>query len=99
VLGSTDNSTFFISKNNAQIFIEGIGLAGGLGTEAPRADILDKFEIETIKVDSNIIKSSDNVSINFCNPINEKLEERFNISLINLNKKIITTDNVVIEID
>lgn len=40
----TNEGTFFIPKFNAQIFVEGVGLGGGMGTDAPHIEAIEQID-------------------------------------------------------
>lgn len=91
----TDNNTFFITQNNAQIFVEGTGLAGGLSSDMPYIDISEKLDIEDINVKA--LDTKDSANIRFIDPIrrnpsNSQLLENIKINNIN------ASDNVLIEL-
>jgi len=92
----TDNNTFFIAKNNAQIFVEGIGLAGGLSSDAPKVDIIEILDFDKDKFGNIDTRKADlygNVKIELIEPITITNLHKVNIDNIQLSTNIIMTDN------
>lgn len=94
----TDNNTFFITKNNAQVFVEGIGLAGGLSSDAPKVDIYEKIDINGVVIESNKIKTNDNIKIELIEPIIINIDNEFKTNDIVLDNEIEVKDNIILEI-
>ena len=91
----TDNNTFFITQNNAQIFVEATGLAGGLSSDMPYIDISEKLDIKDINIKALYIK--DSVSTKFIDPIRRNISNTMKVEDIKINN-INTSDNVLIEL-
>lgn len=88
----TDAGTFFMPKFNAQIFVEGVGLGGGMSTEAPHIEIIEKITRNDFKV--RTYREGINTQIQY--PIKDTLEDV--ISKGNATEKMKANESIVIEL-
>lgn len=75
----TDEGTFFIPKFNAQVFAEGVGLGGGMGTDAPHIEASDIIYVNSEEANINIYDSNNielqiPIAINVNDTINSSCE-------------------------
>ena len=78
-----------------QIFVEGIGLAGGLSSDMPYIDISEKLDIEGINIET--LDTRDSTSTKFIDPIRRDITNTQKLEDIKININL--NDNVLIEIE
>lgn len=67
----TDEGTFFISKSNAQIFVEGTGLEGGMSADKPHIEARESINY----VDTEIYDMTDTIKVSTQDPISRDKTE------------------------
>lgn len=92
----TLNGSFTIAKNNAQIFAEGFGLAGGTTTARPHIEFIDEIKRESSILDK-VINIDNGITISQSPPIKISQYEEINQEIGKTYERVVT-ENVSVEV-
>ena len=90
----TDEGTFFMPKFNAQVFAEGVGLGGGMSTEAPHIEVIEY--IKNISIEENKYLNDRVCNIDTQIPVNVNCIESVEYTDISKDKKISNNINIIL---